>query len=274
MTEEQKYLFDLNGFLVVPGVLTDQECQTLREFVVTLNQEPESLPDHEHYASIDPDPVTLHLVSGPSSQLLDLPVLVDILDELVVGDHGGSFRTADAYPFRFESTWCTVKAAGECGVPPHGAAPCVDPLFAYLCQNQRIYSGMLRVVWELNPVGPEDEATTFAPGSHKANFPAPAHLLEHGSPIMQSYTCPQGSLVIFPEAVTHAGGRWHNPDAPRIAILNSYCPITTQWHRFDMPAELIEKLPAKRRTLFRGVWGTRRFAPTANDYYGADNVAV
>ena len=273
MTEEQKYLFDLNGFLVVPGVLTASECQTLREFVVTLNQQPHSLPDHERYAALDPDPVTLHLVSGPSSELLDHPVLVDILDDIVVGDHGSEFRTADAHPFRFESTWCNIKAAGECGVPPHGA-PGVDPLFVYICQNQRIYAGMLRVVWELNPVGPEDEATTFAPGSHKANFPTPVHLLEHGSPIMKSYTCPQGSLVIFTEAVTHAGGRWRNADTPRIAIMNSYCPITAQWHRFDLPAEVIEKLPAKRRTLFRGVWGTRRFAPTVNDFYGPDNVAV
>ena len=273
MTEEQKYLFDLNGFLVVPGVLTDDECQRLREFVVTLNDEPDALPDHARYASIDPDPVTLHLVSGPSSELLDDPVLVDILDEIVVGEKADGFRSPDAHPFRFESTWCTIKAAGECGVPPHGG-PSVDPLFHYLCQNQKIYAGMLRVVWELNPVGPEDEGTTFAPGSHKANFKAPAHLLEHGSPIMKSYTCPQGSIVIFTEAVTHAGGRWHNPDSPRIAILNSYVPITTQWHRFDIPAEVIEKLSAKRRTLFRGVWGTRRFEPVVNDYYGPDNMAV
>ena len=271
MNEEQKYLFDLNGFLVVPGVLTAQQCQELREFVVTLNRDPKSLPDHERYAAIDPDPVTLHLVSGPSSQLLDHPALVDILDEIIGGE--SIERTDDAYRFRFESTWNTIKAGGECGLKPHGA-PRVDPLFVYMCRDQRIYSGLLRVVWELNPVGPEDEGTTFAPGSHKANFPTPPHLLEHGSPIMKSYTCPEGSLIIFPEVVTHAGGRWHNPDVPRIAILNSYCPITTQWHRFDIPAELIEKMPAKRRTLFRGVWGTRRFEPFVNDYYGPDNAAV
>ncbi len=273
MTNEQKYLFDLNGFLVVPGVLTAEECRRMREFIVTLRNDPESLPDHEYYASIDPDPTTLHLVTGPSSELLDHPVLVDILAEVVAGDEAERSSTADAYPFRFESTWYTIKPAGERGVPPHGA-PRVGPLFAYLCRNQRIYSGMVRVVWELNPVGPEDEGTTFAPGSHKANFPTPDHLLEHGSAIMKSYDCPEGSLVIFTEAMTHAGGLWHNPDTPRMAILNSYCPITAQFHRFDMPHELIEKLPPKCRTLFRGVWGTRRFAPTVNDFYGPDNAAL
>ena len=273
MTNEQMYLFDLNGFLVVPGVLTAEECRRMREFILTLKNDPESLPDHEHYASIDPDPTTLHLVTGPTSELLDHPVLVDILSEVLAGDEAERAYTADAYTFRFESTWYNIKPAGERGVPPHGA-PRVGPLFAYLCQNQRIYSGMVRVGWELNPVGPEDEGTTFAPGSHKANFPTPGHLLEHGSAIMKSYECPEGSLVIFTEAITHAGGLWHNPDTPRMAVLNSYCPITAQFHRFDIPHELIEKLPPKRRTLFRGVWGTRRFAPTINDYYGPDNVAV
>ena len=101
MTDEQKYLFDLNGFLVVPGVLSPEECRRLREFIVTLKNDPESLPDHEHYASTDPDPTTLHLVTGPSSELLDHPVLVDILAELVAGDGGGTVLHGRRLPVPF-----------------------------------------------------------------------------------------------------------------------------------------------------------------------------
>ena len=33
MTEYEKFLFDLKGFLVIPGVLTDDEIQSVREHI-------------------------------------------------------------------------------------------------------------------------------------------------------------------------------------------------------------------------------------------------
>ena len=62
MNDEQKYLFDLNGFILLPGVLTADECKTLREFVLTLRNDPESLPE-----------IDRHSLSGPGSMLLDHP---------------------------------------------------------------------------------------------------------------------------------------------------------------------------------------------------------
>ena len=52
MTDEQKYLFDLNGYQVIPGVLSSEQCRILREFVVALTNDPASLPDHGRYAAI------------------------------------------------------------------------------------------------------------------------------------------------------------------------------------------------------------------------------
>ena len=46
MSEYEKFLFDLKGFLVIPGVLTDEETRTVREHTETLLQDPESLPEH------------------------------------------------------------------------------------------------------------------------------------------------------------------------------------------------------------------------------------
>ena len=70
-----------------------------------------------------------------------------------------------------------------------------------------MYSGLTRVLWELNAVGPDDQGTLVAPGSHKANFVTPTSMLLHESSIMYDYCCPEGSLVIFTEALTHAGTR-------------------------------------------------------------------
>tara|TARA_B100001013_G_C24605151_1_gene440665 strand:+ start:223 stop:1062 length:840 start_codon:yes stop_codon:yes gene_type:complete len=278
MTDEQNYLFDLNGYLLIPGVLSAEECRTLREFITTLHSEPESLPEIDRYS-----------LSGPASFLLDHPAIVEILEAIATGenhqltvekpgpiapqDMPGYLQTEDAYPFRCDGSFSVVRPAGKRGLSPH-AYPRVGPLFGYQCHNKKIYSGLTRVAWELNEVGPDDEATTFVPGSHKANFPTPGHLLEHGSPIMQSYTCPEGSLIVFTEALTHAGGEWRNPDFSRIAILHAYGPILAQYHKLDLPPEVIEAMPPKRRTLFRGVWGHRIGDPAANVFYDRENQAM
>ena len=278
MTDEQKYLFDLNGYILIPGVLSAEECQTLREFIITLSEDPESLPEKDRFS-----------LSGPASELLDHPVVVEILSAIVTGenhqltfdksgpidaeDMPGYLSTEDSYPFRCENSFSIIRKAGNRGQSPH-AYPRVGPLFGYQCHNQKIYSGLTRVVWELNEVGLDDEATPFIPGSHKANFLTPGHLLEHGSPMMKSYTCPEGSVIFFTEALTHAGGMWRNTKFPRIAILQAYGPIMGQYHRMDLPPEVIEAMPPKRRTLFRGVWGRRSRkveGPDANIYYGPDN---
>ena len=118
MTEEQKYLFDLNGYLVVPGVLSAETCRIWREYLITLKNDPDSLPYHERYSAIDKDPETLHLVTGPTSERMDNPTLVGILNEILIGGFIGA-GYPDAYPWRMESCWATIKAAGEWGVPPH-----------------------------------------------------------------------------------------------------------------------------------------------------------
>jgi hypothetical protein len=78
--------------------------------------------------------------------------------------------------------------------------------------------------------------------------------------------------------LTHAGAEWQNTATPRIAILNCYGPIMAQYQRLNVPPEVIEAMPPKRRTLFRGVWGhgPRRDGSdkqSINDYYGPDNRA-
>ena len=54
MTGTQKYLFDLQGFLVVEDVLTDQECETakrkIRERMQPLRKDPGRVRRERHLA--------------------------------------------------------------------------------------------------------------------------------------------------------------------------------------------------------------------------------
>ena len=46
-TQEQKYLFDMRGWLLVPGVLSGDELAEMQEFGYKLRHEPDSIPEHE-----------------------------------------------------------------------------------------------------------------------------------------------------------------------------------------------------------------------------------
>ena len=255
MTDEQKFVFDLKGWIAIPGVLSDEETAPIREHVIALKEEE---PDSRYPAG---------RWEMPSQMLLDHPVVVGVLRSIISGD-----RSEACYGFRCESSVPSVRSTEYEGLAPHGGGG-IGAL-AFNCVNGSIYSGLTRVVWELNPVEEGDGGTLFMSGSHKANFaiPDPHRLMD--SPLFESYSCPAGSVVIFSESVCHAGPLWTNAERPRIGIFSCYGPSNAQYHKTNLEADVIERMPAKRQTLFRGVWTHDFHRGQPNDYFSADNRAM
>ena len=54
MSEEQKFLFDLKGWVLIPGVLEPDLLEALRQHVVKLRKDAESLPAYERYSLAGP----------------------------------------------------------------------------------------------------------------------------------------------------------------------------------------------------------------------------
>ena len=134
----------------------------------------------------------------------------------------------------------------------------------YQVAGGKIFSGLTRVVWELEEVKKGQGGTTFLSGSHKAHFnyggPDPYRPNIDGSPwqesmhrAMEEYSCAPGSVVIFTESLVHAANDWTNPDNPRCAVFNCYNSAWAQWHKLNLDPEVIMAMPPKRRSLFRAV---------------------
>lgn len=232
MTEEQKFLFDVKGWLLLPAVLSTAEIDAIKAHL---------------YAGGNG-------FTGPAQELLDHPAVVDILNEIL----SERAPAEDYYNFRCESSFVTIRKAGwEPGGtqvphvvrPPQGAGP-----MNYQCNGGRIYSALTRVVWELNPVRKGEGGTLFLSGSHKARLPYPSSIREPDNPHMESYECPAGSVFIFTESLLHAGTAWKSLDTDRVAIFNCYNSVWAQWHRLNLPHDLIESMPPRRQSLFRGVF--------------------
>ena len=199
MTEYEQFLFDLKGFLVIPGVLSTAEIQTVRDHLDAYTQNPDGLPE-PHRAPI----------AGPAEFLIDHPRAMGILQTVI---------DPDRERIRLESVFVSRRGIDE-KEPwrPHGGGANVLPSFSYRYHNGRIYGGMTRIVWELNEVAPGDGATRFLSGSHKAAFTRPPSFDERDSTVWDDYSCPAGSCVVFTESLTHTGDTWSNEATDRLSL--------------------------------------------------------
>ena len=257
MTEVQKFVFDLKGWLLLPAVLADDEIAAIKEHVFRLRHDRDALEPTDRYS-----------LSGPAQILLDHPAIVPVLREAL-----GRDRHDGCYGFRCENSFSMIRSNGEDGLEPHGGGLGAG-VHVYSCHNGQIYSGLTRVVWELNPVRKGGGGTLIMSGSHKMNFPIPAEHNTKSSPLFETYECPAGSAIIFSESLNHAGPIWKNPEFPRVAIFNCYSNADAQYHKLNLPLDVIEAMPPKRRTLFRGVWHHDFARAVPNDYFSGENVAL
>ena len=236
MTEEQKFLFDLNGFLVVENLLPAAQCERLKAQIDLMVHAPERLPPHARTVP-----------GGELAALIDHPVVVDLLREII----GPYLRLDHAYVL-----WREKGQRHPMNL--HHGGPIPDPFFHYHFTGGRIRSGLTRVVFELNDVGEDDGGTCFLPGSHKANYPVPAaHQLlepERRSPFLCRPRCPAGSVVVFSENTAHGGPPWQNAERPRVAVFYSYNHVGMQFHRFPVAPEVLASLTPAQRVYLRDVW--------------------
>jgi hypothetical protein len=242
LTQEQKYLFDMRGWLLIPGVLGADEAAEMREFCLRLHHNPESLPAHERNA-----------LGGPLQKLADHPQVVGFMNEFVAHP---ALSGPECYGFRQESCHLFHRTYGQGKFGPHNGSGMLrfpGDSHTYHCIPGKANAGLTRVVWELNPVQKGKGGTLFITGSHKAVYTAPDAVNDPNAFIWETYECPAGSLLFFTEALTHSATAWINEQNDRVAIFSCYNTVNSKWHNWNPPAELIAQMPAQRQTLYRPV---------------------
>ena len=244
MSDYEQFLFDLKGFLVIPGVLTIDEIQTIQAHLKSLARDAEGLPEHRRSP-----------LAGPAEFLIDHPRVMGILQAVI-----------DPKPerIRLESVFVSNRAAEDSSDPwrPHAGGTNLDPSNSYRFHNGRIYSGMTRIVWELNEVVKGQGGTCLVPGSHKANLGSaqlqtwPQAADDPDSGVWETYGCPPGSLVVFSEGLRHTGAKWIHQGNPRKAILIAYNHVSVRFHEPKpcMNPVVIDGLSEERQSFFRDVW--------------------
>ena len=261
-TPEQRYIFDKQGWLLIPAVLSEEKIEEMRDWCLRLHHDPESIAEHERTP-----------LARPTQSLIDHPVVVGMLHEFManpflssqecygfsLGNIGLWYRTAPGR--RTEGKVETREFSPHNG---NGLFRLPGDDHDYDSFPGKSFCPLLRVVWELNPVKYRKGGTLLISGSHKSAYTAPDEILDPDSDIWTTYECPPGSVLFFAEATTHSAHPWTDEENDRIAVACLFNQVEGGWGRPPEPdPKLLESMPPIRRTLFRGRY-------VENNVIGAD----
>ncbi len=226
MTEEERFLFDLQGYVVVRDALSAEQLSVLNAIL------------DGHIAEKAADART-HRFGGILTwdesyrALVDNPRLRPYLEE-ILGNR-----------FRLDHLFLDVcgEGKGPIGTTLHGSSGYFDPAQYYRYHTGRMHNGLTVVAYNLHDVNPGDGGTGVIPGSHKSNFIFPNEWrdLEDAHPRVDHLSGPAGTAVVFTEALLHGTLPWRGAGQRRTAFYK-FSPHPVSWASGYFNAEDYEGL--------------------------------
>lgn len=247
MTEIDRYLFDLNGYLLLRGVLSNHEVDEINTVMDRILSDWSIKAkaghiitgfDEETAKEENKDP-SKNCVGFYSGRLLDWGVPIR---KLVGHDK--------IMPYLLEMIGPTLRLDHQYAIlmrakPPsaghglHNAGTPYEPVHSYQYRDGRFFSTLTTVSYALTDVPPGGGGFCVIPGSHKSCIPKPRHFWNIANPPDCVIHIPvqRGDAVIFTEALTHGALPWTSEkDGERRALLFKYCPGYMQWEtRSQLP---------------------------------------
>jgi len=224
LNTREKFLYDLQGFLLIKDFLTPAEVKALNDaFDANWDKkinDPNSHPAGKlvgthprgHFSGMLAWEKPWH---QPFRDLLAHPKLIPYLNTMF-----GRGWKMDHSPFMLTST------AGAEGLHLHGSTSHqFDGSQYYTYANGQIRCGMIVCQFQLGDVNAGDGGLCVIPGSHKANFACPEEILtyEQNPEIVYNVPCKAGDMVIFNEATIHGTLPWTAAHERR-SLLYRYSP--------------------------------------------------
>ena len=193
MNDEERYSFDLQGFLVRRAVLTAAEVRAVNaEIDAQAYPSPDDTIAGQRFAGFLGSP------SAPvATSLMDHSAVIDVVREV----NGPNARLDHSYGIYIApgTRGCGCMVAGLRSTRRSTTRSARDASTAVLS----VCSGPWAVVE--HPAG--GGGFCCIPGSHKANFIRP-QTIDYGNPIIHEVALQAGDVVIFTEAITHGTLAW------------------------------------------------------------------
>ena len=270
MNDNERFFFDLNGYLVVEDALTPSEVAACNE---AIDHERDRIEIHPPELSLSRGSKPLRGMHGrgdlggmltwpkpwrqPFRDLLAHPRIVPYLTELL-GDG-----------FRLDHLYGIVMTKGAEGHVLHGGAISDNRTNLYQFQNGEMRCGLTVVTWVLTDHGAGDGGFACIPGSHKSNYQIPDDVarLEADIGVVRQVEARAGSAIIFTEALGHGTFPW-KADHERRTILYKYSPGPMSYSQRYLPEgveEALDEFTPEQRAVLEPPYAPGR--PMASDTY-------
>ena len=206
VTAEERFLFDIQGFLILRGAIERELIAALDAAVVANEAKDHDESWAEGIPVVNGQHFTKDTNVDSQVRLNGLPRLDPVFDQLIAHPAMLPYLREFMGEPQLVNTWSISKYAGREAMGWHHGLPIED----YTVRNGAIHSPLLNVVVMLTPNHPGDGCFTVIPGSHKKNFTldktrwGTAGLDTPGAIEM---TGDPGDVMLFTEALTHAGAK-------------------------------------------------------------------
>lgn len=236
MTPEERYLFDLQGYLVIPDALTAEQVTRLNALIDWQIVQADVLD--KPWVRFD----RLLPWGDPLQALIENPRLLPYLEAVL----GRDFRLDHDYLHLIR------QGTGPIGNELHGGGAPYDPCQYYQVRNGQMYNGLTAVAYHLTDVEPGEGGFGCVPGSHKSNFPLPQEWQDLTQPVacVREVTGRAGTAILFTEALTHGTLLWRGAGERR-TLFFKYSPRAIAWARYYYHPEDYPHLSESQRYRLR-----------------------
>lgn len=246
MNDQEKYLFDLRGYIVVKNALTPEQVRDLSEVLEEQRKVPAPKQKNKKRHIFGSDRTVFESEAdaawtspsllewgGTYIDLIDLPTIAPYLETLL----GRGYRLDHDY-LKIESAdskhMLYLHGGGQgAGGPRDIVGPTDGGQCFYRYNNGKFYNGLVAVAFELSDVSPESGGFACVPGSHKMNFALPedwriSKTQDEVHECVDQVNANAGDAIIFTEACAHGTIPWEG-GGERRTIFYKYCPHAVAW---------------------------------------------
>jgi hypothetical protein len=263
-SELDEYLFDLNGFVILRGVLTPAEVADANARIDTI---PRALPrlgwhgwvqreDHPEHRGISYQQV--YELGGAFERMIDHANYINYVLRFIGGQDTFDYHHG---PLFIDENFFTIRGPGE-AITLHagGHDRCKRMQFRY--HNGRFMCSQINVLIAFTDIGPGDGATMVIPGSHKSNLVHPEFLNPKrgeewqegkggsvdGVAGAQEVHMKAGDAIVFVDATCHGSAKRVNPGERRISVYRYGSSWNrTRWGYHASPELLARVSPYARK---------------------------
>ena len=262
MNEEEAYLFDLRGFIVVKNALQPNQIDDLsRRLEAHRSGNPSPILGSDR-TILDDDagawsaPSLLEL-GGAYLDLVNLPTIAPYLTKLL-GEHyrlDHDYAKIDSKMPEREKTLYLHGGGQGAGGPADLVGPSDGGQCFYRYSNGRFFNGLVAVAFELDDVQASDGGFACVPGSHKSNIGLPVAWRHSKTQaevpdFVQRVAAAAGDAIIFTEACAHGTVPWEGkPGSERRTLFYKYCPHAVAWSPCYYNADNYPDLSAEQQQL-------------------------